>query len=132
MPLYGHELSEDITPLEAGLGRFVDFDKPEFIGRAALAAQKDAPCRRRVGLRLVGRNIARDGCAVYCRGEPAGYVTSGSFSPVARAGLAMALVDAPFVERDEFEVDIRGKRVSAVKEAMPFYKRAKLQSNAEV
>jgi aminomethyltransferase len=125
MPLYGRELSEEITPLEAGLNRFVDFDKPDFIGKAALVAQRSAPHRQRIGLRLAGRNIAREGCAIYCCGEPAGYVTSGSFSPVARAGLAMALADAPFIECGEFEVDIRGKRVAARKEAMPFYRRAR-------
>jgi len=122
MPLYGHEISADITPLEAGLGRFVDLEKPDFVGKAALIAP---PRRRRIGLRMTDRGIAREGYPVYCENELAGHVTSGSLSPCAKGNLAMALVDVRFADCVDFEVDIRGKRAAAVGESMPFYTRAK-------
>src|SRR5947208_717023 len=82
MALYGHEIHASITPLEAGLDWIVKFDKGDFVGRAALAKQKEQGIRRKlVGLEMRGRGIARDGYEVFVDGAPAGWITSGSPSP---------------------------------------------------
>ena len=83
MPLYGHELSEEIDPLQAGLGWAVKLDKGDFIGRDALRrrARMPRPRRHRVGLELDGKRIAREGAAVLRDGQAIGRVTSGTFAP---------------------------------------------------
>lgn len=83
MPLYGQELTEEITPLEAGLGKFVNFDKGDFIGHDALLAQKQAGIERRlVGFELIGKGIARTGYEIYENDQVIGFVTSGTQSPI--------------------------------------------------
>src|SRR5205823_12304193 len=78
MPLYGHELNEDIDPFQAGLGWAVKLDKGDFLGRDALLRRRDAPALpRRVGLELQGKRIAREGAAVRHGGRDVGHVTSG-------------------------------------------------------
>ncbi|MDR1599713.1 MAG: glycine cleavage system aminomethyltransferase GcvT [Oscillospiraceae bacterium] len=127
MPLYGHEMTDSITPLEAGMGRFVTMDrgKGDFIGRAALEA-KGKPERRRVGLRMTGRGIAREGCAVYSGDKQIGYVTSGTRLPSMGYAGALALVDTRHrAEGTELEVDIRGRRVTAQVVKLPFYSRSR-------
>lgn len=127
MPLYGHELSPEITPLEAGLGFFVKLDKGDFIGREALAAQKAAGVQRRVvGLDITGRGVAREHFPVVTPGgEPAGVVTSGVFSPTLNKALAMGLVDIAHAKAGtELAIDIRGKAVPATVIKTPFYKKA--------
>jgi len=93
MPLYGHELAADITPLEAGLGRFIDLAKSEsgFVGQAALCSH--SPARRLIGLTAQGRAIPRAGYPVYQAGQPIGVITSGTFSPSLNIGIGMALVE---------------------------------------
>ena len=82
MALYGHEIDASISPLEAGLGWIVKFDKGDFAGRAALLRQRDAGVRRKLtGFEMRGRGIAREGYEVWAGGAPAGWVTSGSPSP---------------------------------------------------
>src|SRR5436190_11773737 len=81
MPLYGHELSEDIDPLQAGLAWAVKFDKGNFRGKAALEERMKSPRRERIGLELAGKRIAREGSVVKVRGAVVGAVTSGTFSP---------------------------------------------------
>ncbi len=93
MPLYGHELSGSINPYEAGLGWAVKLNKGEFVGRDALRRLKGQPARRRVGLALDGKRIARQGYAVHRDGHPVGHVTSGTFAPTLKRSLAMALVE---------------------------------------
>ncbi|MDI3481977.1 MAG: aminomethyltransferase [Tepidanaerobacteraceae bacterium] len=122
LPLYGHELSENITPVEAGLLPFIKFDK-EFSGREVLYRQvKENEGRRLVGLRLVEKGVPRQGYKVFFRGNEVGFVTSGNFAPYLKQYLALALVDLPkdimedYAGR-EFEVEIRGKRLKA--EAVP-------------
>ena len=125
MPLYGHELTQDISPLESTLGRFVKLEKPEFIGRDALAAQKAGGlARKRCGLEIVDKGIARDGADVYAGGERIGTVTSGTKAPWLDRTIAMALVRADMaVPGTAVEVDVRGKRLNAVVVKLPFYKR---------
>lgn len=121
LPLYGHELSADISPLEGGLSHFVKFGKGDFIGREALAAQQEAgPRRRRIGIRMTGRGLARGGCPVLSGGKSVGVVTTGNYSPTLRQNLALALVDSAF-DGGALAVDIRGRSVDAAVTPLPFY-----------
>jgi aminomethyltransferase len=119
--LYGHELSEDWTPLEAGIGWAVKLKKKQgFIGRDALAAQKEAGLPRTlIGLEVDGGPIAREGCEVLAGGEVVGHVTSGTFTPTLQRKLALALVATDHAEAD-LEVEVRGKKLAARKVALPF------------
>ena len=95
LPLHGHELGPGITPLQAGLGWVVGWEKGDFRGRAALAAERDrGVARRLVGLTTEGRQPPREGSTVAEGGADVGYVTSGNFSPMLEHGIALALVDA--------------------------------------
>ncbi len=118
--LYGHELEEDITPLEAGIGWAVKLKKNEFTGRDALVAQKSEGVPRRIiCLEIIGRGIARQGGRVLCDGRDVGVVTSGTFSPTLKKPLAMALVDAS-VSDGEMAVDVRGKPLECRIVSFPF------------
>jgi aminomethyltransferase len=127
MPLYGHELNEDTDPLQAGLGWAVKLGKGDFIGRDALLRRQDAPTlRRRVGLELDGKRIAREGATVVRGGAEVGRVTSGTFSPTLDRAIAMGYVDPTLTGvGTACEVDIRGKAAPAKVVPMPFYKRQK-------
>ncbi|MDI3299487.1 MAG: glycine cleavage system aminomethyltransferase GcvT [Bacillota bacterium] len=127
LPLYGQELGEAINPLEARLGRFVKFEKGDFLGRQALErVRQEGPRRHLVGFRMVGRGIARHGYEVFRDGERAGFVTSGSYAPALDANLGLALLEgeAP-LPGERLEVAIRGRRVEAEVVKLPFYRRAK-------
>ncbi len=126
MPLYGHELSDAIDPLQAGLGWAVKFDKGDFIGRDALLKLKDKPRPQRVGLELEGRKAAREGCPVLKDGRNIGTVTSGSFAPTLEKSIAMAYVAPEYTAPGTtLTVDIRGTESAAKVVTLPFYKRAK-------
>ena len=123
MPLYGHELSETISPLTAGLGYFVKMDKPDFIGKAALEAA-GKPAQRRVGLRALGRGIPREHQDVYFNGQKVGQTTSGTHCPYIGGPAAMAIIDRACAEvGTKVEVDVRGRRIEAEVVKMPFYKK---------
>ncbi|HJD97355.1 glycine cleavage system aminomethyltransferase GcvT [Mailhella massiliensis] len=123
MPLYGHEMDEEITPLEAGLAFGVKMDKPDFIGRSALV-EAGEPSRVRVGLVMTGRGIAREHQDVYLGNTLIGATTSGTHCPAVGKAVAMALVKASHsAPGTVVEVDIRGRRVSAEIVPLPFYKR---------
>ncbi|MEP9414182.1 glycine cleavage system aminomethyltransferase GcvT [Gordonia sp. VNQ95] len=114
--LHGHELSVDITPIQARCSWAVGWDKPEFFGRAALLAEKEAgPKRRLYGLRATGRGVPRAGCAVLGGpgGEVIGECTSGTFSPTLKQGIALALIDtASGVGKGaQIVVDVRGREL---------------------
>ncbi|MFD2092148.1 glycine cleavage system aminomethyltransferase GcvT [Blastococcus deserti] len=121
-PLHGHELSRDITPNQARAGWAVGWRKPAFWGREALLAEKAAgPARLLWGLRAEGRGIPRPGMAVLdAAGTAVGEVTSGTFSPTLRTGIALALIGtaAGVQEGDELAVDVRG-RPQAVRVVRP-------------
>ncbi|CAM3342038.1 glycine cleavage system aminomethyltransferase GcvT [Hydrogenibacillus schlegelii] len=130
LPLYGQELTPEVTPLEAGLEAFVRFGKAvPFIGEPALRRQKEEGVPRRlVGLVLEGRAPARSGYAVYPAPEavaPAGSVTSGAPSPTLGRPIAMALVAAAHAGEPVLFVDVRGRRVPAKVVPLPFYRRSK-------
>ncbi len=131
MSLYGHEISEEINVLEAGLAHWLKLDKGEFIGKSALQAVEAAggPKRKIVGLEMVERGIARDGYSVVSlSGEEIGRVTSGSPAPFLKSNIAMALVPVE-VAADGVDVVVqcRGNQVRAKQVPLPFYKRAKKQ-----
>ncbi|WP_042473792.1 glycine cleavage system aminomethyltransferase GcvT [Bacillus ndiopicus] len=126
LPLYGQELSKDISPLEAGIGFAVKLQKePKFIGQEALLAQKEAGLlRKSVGVEMIGKGIPRHGYKVFKDGVEIGEVTTGTQSPLTKRNIGMALLNTEFTEvGTEIEVEIRGKLVPAVVVAKPFYKR---------
>ena len=127
MPLYGHELSEDIDPLQAGLGWAVKFDKGDFIGRDVLLQRRDDPTRPvRVGLELAGKRIAREGTAIVRDGRPVGTVCSGTFGPTVAKTIAMAYVEPAAAQAGtDCTLDVRGKPEPARVVALPFYSRRK-------
>lgn len=125
MPLYGHEMNDDITPLETGLGMFVKLEKPDFVGKAALL-QKGEPTIARIGLEVVDRGIVREHCGVYAGEEKVGQTTSGTFCPHLQKAVAMALVDKAYAaDGQALSVDVRGRRLAVKAVPLPFYKRAK-------
>ena len=121
LPLHGHELGPGITPLQAGLGWVVRWDKPSFQGREALAAEKEKGVHRRLrGLRVEGRRPPREGQAVLRDGEIVGEVTSGNFSPMLETGIALAFVPPDADIGDELAVDMRGTPTPATVVKLPF------------
>ncbi len=124
MPLYGHELSESIDPISAGLNWAIDLKK-DFIGADALRliAEK-GPARKLVGLELAGRRIARQGAPVKSGETIVGEVTSGTFGPTLQKSISMAFVDANFTaEGTELACDLRGTIEPCRIVKLPFYKR---------
>ena len=116
LPLHGHELGPGITPLQAGLGWVVGWDKGDFTGRAALEEERAAgPWRRLRGLVAEGRQPLRDGAEVHAGGRLVGVLTSGNFSPMRECGIGLALVeaDAALLEGDAVTVVQRGRPLPA-------------------
>jgi len=123
MPLYGHELSEEISPVAAGLGHFVKTAKEEFIGKEAIVAAGE-PARRRVGLKVTGKGIIREHQEVMIGDRQAGMTTSGTHCPYLGYPLAMAMLDADIpAEGAQVEAVVRGRRVAAETVKLPFYHR---------
>ena len=127
MALYGHEIHASITPYEAELGWIVKLDKGDFIGRSALAKQKQHGVRRKlVGFEMRGRGIGRDGYEVHLDGAPAGWVTSGGPSPTLNKNIGLCYLPADRAKPGErIQIIVRNQPVDAVTVATPFYKRAK-------
>jgi aminomethyltransferase len=127
MPLYGHELTEEIDPLQAGLGWAVKFDKGDFLGREALLRRRDnSSLYKRVGVELDGKRIAREGAPVVRDGKEIGRVCSGTFAPTLQRAVAMAYLDPAHTEIGSVcTVDIRGKPEAARVVKLPFYQRKK-------
>ncbi len=125
MPLYGNDIDDTTTPLEAGLDFAVALDKPDFIGRDALRADP-RPARRLAGLVLESRRIARHGYEVFHAGSKAGAVTSGTWSPTLEKSIALAYLPRELRKPgQEVEVDVRGRREKARTVKLPFYRREK-------
>ena len=127
MALYGHEITDETTLLEANLGWITKLNKGDFNGREALARQKEEGVRRKlVGFEVTDRGIARDGQDVYVEGSKVGQVTSGSPAPYLKKNIGMAYVPAEHAEQGrEIQVDVRGRMVGARVVPVPFYKREK-------
>lgn len=128
MALYGQDIDENTTPLEAGLGWLVHLDsKGKFIGREVLAKQKETGVKRRlVGIEMQGRYIARHGYPVISEGKPVGEVTSGSWSPTLEKAIALAYLPLKLSKPGQsIEVEIRGKTYPGTVVKKPFYRSAK-------
>ncbi|WP_071460108.1 glycine cleavage system aminomethyltransferase GcvT [Bacillus massilinigeriensis] len=127
LALYGQELSESISPLEAGIGFAVKLGKDDFIGKEALNSQKENGVPRKlVGIEMIDRGIPRHGYPVYKEGKVIGEVTTGTQSPTLKRNIGLVLLDSEFAAiGTEVEVEIRGKQLKAVTVKTPFYKREK-------
>jgi len=127
MRLYGNDMDETTTVLEADLGWIVGWKKEEFIGADVLRRQKaEGTARKLVGFEMLERAIARHGHDVYIDGAKAGVVTSGTQTPYLKKAIGMAYLPSEKTAiGTEFDIDIRGRRAKAAVVAMPFYKRAK-------
>jgi aminomethyltransferase len=126
LPLYGQELSETISPIEAGVGFVVKTDKKEpFIGKDVLVRQKgEGAPRKLVGIEMVDKGIARGGYPVWLDNEKIGVVTTGTQSPTLKKNVALALVKSEYASPGTvLEVEIRGQRKKAMIVKTPFYKR---------
>lgn len=124
LPLYGNELTKDITPLEAGLASIsVRLEANDFIGKAALVKQKaEKTTRRIVGLQLLDKGILRHGYEVFKDGIKVGYITTGYKSPSTGETVAMAMIDRPYDKKGtELEVEIRNKMKKVVVRNKKFY-----------
>jgi aminomethyltransferase len=127
MSLYGHELSDEISPLEAGLGWICKTNKGEFIGREPMAKLKEDGLKRKlVGFEMIDRGIARDEMDIYVGDEKVGVVTSGSPAPFLKKNIGLAFVPTEFAKiGQEITIDVRGKKLAAQIVPTPFYKREK-------
>jgi aminomethyltransferase len=128
LPLHGHELSEDITALESGLGWIVKFDKGDFIGKEALLKQRDGGLPKKlVGFFLDEAGIARQGDTVATpEGTQIGVVASGTKTPTVNKALGMAFVETPYAALDtKITFVVRGRAIAGHVVPLPFYKRSK-------
>lgn len=128
MPLYGHELTTDTVPAQAGLGRVIAFKtKGDFVGRDALEGKDFSQRRTLVGLKAEGRRAGRAGYALTDKdGKEIGEITSGALAPTLGYPIAMAYVDPEFTaEGTEVDIDVRGKKLPATVVPLPFYSRSK-------
>ncbi len=127
MPLYGHDMDDQITPLEAGIGWAVDLNKPGFIGREPLVKQKAEGVQKKlVGFEMIDRGIPRQGFEIKKGEKSLGVVTSGSFSPTLQKNIGLGYVVASEAAAgNEIEILIRDKAVKARIIKLPFYKRKK-------
>jgi aminomethyltransferase len=121
LPLHGHELGAGITPLQAGLGWVVAWDKPEFRGKAALQAERERGVARVLrGVATDGRRPPRAECAVLVDGQAIGVVTSGNFSPVLEHGIALAFLPPDIADGTEVAIDVRGSSLPGRVVPLPF------------
>lgn len=127
MSLYGHELGDDISPLEANLGWICKLNKGDFIGRDKLAKLKEAGLKRKlIGFEMIDKGIARDEFDVYIEDKKVGVVTSGSPAPFLKKNIGLAFVPVEFAKiGQEITIDVRGKKLAAHIVPTPFYKRSK-------
>lgn len=124
MPLYGHEMDDEISPVETGLSFAVKMEKEAFIGKAGLE-KRGEPGRKRVGLKVTGRGIIREHEKVYAGDQEIGVTTSGTHGPFLGYPIAMALLDVEYAQvGTQVEAQVRGRRVAAEVVPLPFYKKA--------
>jgi aminomethyltransferase len=125
MCLYGNDINESTTPLEAGLGFVVKLQKDKFVGKQALQKQKDEGIKKkRIGIRITEKGIPRQHLDVLKNGKKIGLVTSGTMSPLLKCGIAIAYVQSEHaVEGDKVAVNIRDKNVQGEIIKLPFYQR---------
>lgn len=127
MSLYGHELGDDISPLEANLGWICKLNKDNFVGKDSLVKLKEDGLKRKlVGFEVTDKGIARDGFDVYINNDKCGVVTSASPAPFLKKNIGLAFVPTEFaIIGQEIQIDVRGKMLNAIVVPTPFYKREK-------
>jgi len=120
-PLYGHDINADTTPLEADLGWIMGKDRSGYIGHDKI---KSPPSRRRVGIKLTGKGIAREGAEIYAKsGEKLGEITSGGFSPTLNEAIGQGYIDTRYANiGDEVLVRVRGRDIEGIITQLPFVK----------
>lgn len=125
-PLYGHDMDEKTTPIEADLERFIDFEK-DFIGKEALIGQREKGAQRKlIGFELLTGGVPREGHTIYSDQKIIGKVASGNFSPSLRKGIGMGYIDPRYSDiGSEILIDIRGNATPAIIVKRPFYKKKK-------
>jgi len=124
MPLYGHELSLELKPLQVGLEKVVDLSKDNFVGRDGVMAGVSPGAVRLVGIQSEGKRAGRAGYPVHSNGRTIGVITSGALSPTLGYPIAFALVEPEFAEPGtSIDIDVRGTDVPAVVVSIPFYSR---------
>ncbi|SET00212.1 aminomethyltransferase [Natronincola peptidivorans] len=125
LPLYGNEISQEITPLEAGLGFFVKLDKPDFIGKEALVRQKQEGLKRKiVGFEMEENGIPRSGYEVMSGDKVIGFVTTGYYSPTLMKNIGLAMVDIEYTDLDTpIQIKIRKRILKAKVVTKKFYKK---------
>jgi len=123
-PLYGHEMDERTTPLEAGLGAFVDFGK-DFIGRKNLERQRETGLKRKqIAFELLALGVPREGCRIFAAQKEVGKVSSGNYAPSLKKGIGMGYVESVYSGLgSKLFIDIRGKRRPAIIVKKPFYRK---------
>jgi aminomethyltransferase len=129
MPLYGHEMDEEISPLEAGLSFAVKMKKEDFIGKRGIIDRGEVT-RKRIGINITGRGIAREDCSIYIVEETSGEellvgkTTSGTHCPYLKRPVAMGLISTKYSEvGTRLLVEVRGRKITAEITALPFYKK---------
>lgn len=126
LPLYGHELNEETSPLESNYSFVIDWDKPEFIGREALLKQKESGIQKKLMGLEVSTSVAREGYKVFSDNEEVGVVTSGTMAPFLKKSIAMAFLRVDKAKTGtSVEVQIRNELVPAKVVSKMFYKRGK-------
>ena len=120
--LYGHELSDEIRPIESLAAWVVKLDKENFLGKEA--NQNLSKKRFQNGVVLVDRAIAREGCPVWINGEASGVVTSGGYSPTLQKSIALIMSDNELNESDQIELEVRNKKIKAELKSLPLYKKS--------
>ena len=122
--LYGYEIDEDTSPLEAGLERYVKLDKGKFIGKESLEESVKIGLKTRlVAFEMIDKGIPRNGYKIYLKDSIVGYVTSGTFSPSLKKSIGLGIVTSRQIENGEFSVDIRNSKRAAKVVSLPFYKK---------
>ncbi len=124
-PLYGHELTDEITPLEAGLDRFVKLEKGNFFGRETLLKQKEGGLRRKIyPIIIKEKGIPREGYKILVNSVENGYITSGTISPVLKRGIGVGMIENIHLKKlDEVDIIIRDKNFKAIIWETPFVKK---------
>ena len=123
--LYGNDIDEKTTPLEAGMERFISFEKGDFIGKEALITQRQEGIRRRlIAFELIDKGIPRQGCKMLAKGIEIGVVTSGNMSPTLKKGIGLGYLSVGYDKiGDEIAIEMRGKAVLAKVVSLPFYRK---------
>ena len=126
MPLYGHELTDDIDPLTAGLQFAVKTENHDFIGKEPMLAKGANPAMTRVGLKVTGRGVVREHAPLFVDGRQVGETTSGTMCPTVNMSIAMAYVETPLsAVGTAMEAEVRGRRIPMEIIPLPFYSRTK-------